>query len=91
MFKIQRSTNETSVIFTLSGRITAERLAELKKLLECEGRDHSLVLDLKEVKLVDRHAVSFLASCEAKGVNITNCPAYIREWIEKEAARSEES
>jgi len=41
---------------------------------------------MKEVKLVDRDVVSFLASCEAKGVNIVNCPAYIREWIQKEAA-----
>ena len=78
------------MVFTLSGRIKAARLAELEKLLECEGGDRSIVLDLKEVKLVDRDVVSFLASCEAKGVNIANCPAYIREWIEKEA-QSEES
>jgi anti-anti-sigma regulatory factor len=91
MFKIQRWADGKSVIFTLSGRLKAERLGELEKLLECEGRDHSLILDLREVKLVDRHTVSFLASCEAKGVNIENCPAYIREWIEKEAAQSEES
>ena len=91
MFKIQRSTDEQNIIFTLSGRIEAEGLAELEKLLECEGRDRSLVLDLKDVKLVDRHAVSFLANCEAKGVNITNCPVYIREWIQNEPAQSEES
>jgi anti-anti-sigma regulatory factor len=90
MFKIQRSAGEKGVVFTLSGRIKADRLAELEKLLECEAGDHSLVLDLKEVKLVDRDVVSFLAGCEAKGVNIANCPAYIREWIEREAAQSED-
>jgi anti-anti-sigma regulatory factor len=90
MFKIQRSAEGGAVVFTLSGRIKAARLAELEKLLECEAGDRSIVLDLKEVKLVDRDVVSFLASCEAKGVNIANCPAYIREWIEKEA-QSEES
>ena len=79
------------VVFTLSGRIKAVRLAELEKLLKCEAGDHNLVLDLQEVKLVDRDAVSFLANCESKGVNIANCPTYIREWIEKEAAQSEES
>jgi anti-anti-sigma regulatory factor len=91
MFKIQRSADENSVILTLSGRIKAERLAELEKLLKCEASDHSLVLDLKEVKLVDRDVVSFLANWESKGVNIANCPAYIREWIEKETVRSEDS
>ena len=85
MFKIQRSANGKFVVFALSGRIKAARLAELQKLLESEADDHSLVLDLNEVKLVDRDVVSFLASCEAKGVNIANCPAYIREWIEGEA------
>jgi len=88
MFKIQRSAEGGAVVFTLSGRIKAARLAELEKLLECEAGDRSIVLDLKEVKLVDRDVVSFLASCEAKGVELTNCPAYIREWIEKEVAQA---
>ena len=74
-------------MFTLSGRIKAARLDELQKLLQSEADDQRLVLDLKEVKLVDREAVGFLASCEAKGVNIANCPAYIREWIERETAQ----
>jgi anti-anti-sigma regulatory factor len=87
MFKIQRSDGEF-VVFTLSGRIKAARLAELQQLLECEAGDHKLVLDLKEVKLVDRDVVGFLASCETKGIKLVNCPAYIREWIEKEAAQS---
>ena len=86
MFRIQRSAEGKFVVFTLSGRIKAERLAELQKLLEFETSDHNLVLDLKEVKLVDRDVVSYLARCESKGVNIANCPAYIREWIEGEAS-----
>jgi len=83
MFKIERSDGE-SVVLSVSGRITAADLAELQKLLECEAGDHSLVLDLREVKLVDRDVVRFLLSCEAKGVKLANCPAYIREWIERE-------
>jgi anti-anti-sigma regulatory factor len=87
MFKIQRFADAKFVVFTLSGRLKATGLAELQRLLECEADGHNLVLDLNEVKLVDRDVVSFLASCEAKGVNIANCPAYIREWIQKEAAQ----
>jgi anti-anti-sigma regulatory factor len=84
MFRIQRSANGRLIVFTLSGRIKAARVDELQRLLESEANDHRLVLDLKEVKLVDRETVGFLASCEAKGVKLTNCPAYIREWIEQE-------
>ena len=52
MFRIERSANGKVVVFTLSGRIKAGRMDELQKLLESEANDHSLVLDLKEVKLV---------------------------------------
>ena len=88
MFKIQKSSNEKSVVFSLSGRITGAVLAELQKLLKDEADD--IALDLKDVKLVNREAVIFLASCEAKGMQVANCPRYIREWIEKEVTQSEE-
>jgi hypothetical protein len=43
-----------------------------------------VTLDLAELKLVDSGAVEFLAACEAKGIKLENCPAYIREWINRE-------
>jgi anti-anti-sigma regulatory factor len=82
--RIQRSTKEDVVTFTLSGRIKAEEVAELQRLFEVEGQDHRVVLDLKEVKLVDQDAVRFLAGCEANGTQLVNCPAYVREWIVRE-------
>ena len=82
--KIQISTKGEDVTFTLSGRINAEEVAELQRLFKAEGQDHRIVLDLKEVKLVDLEAVRFLACCEGNGVQIEECPAYIREWIVRE-------
>jgi anti-anti-sigma regulatory factor len=82
--RIQRSAKEDVVTFTLSGRIKAEEVAELQRLFEVEGQDHRVVLDLKEVKLVDQDAVRFLAGCEANGTQLVNCPAYVREWIVRE-------
>ena len=89
-FKIERSSNGKSIVFTVSGRIKAAALTELQKLLKSEPRDHNVALDFKYVKLVDRDVVIFLASCEATGVKLANCPRYIREWIEKEMTQSEE-
>jgi hypothetical protein len=82
--KIQRSVNGALVVFTLSGRIEMEHLAELQKLFEIDAQDLAIVLDMKEVKLVDRNAVTFLARCEAEGTTLDNCPAYIRRWIARE-------
>jgi anti-anti-sigma regulatory factor len=85
--RIQKAARAKVVVFALSGRIRAEEVAELQRLFEVEGQDHGIVLDLKEVKLVDRDAVQFLARCEANGTELENCPAYIREWIGREGPR----
>jgi hypothetical protein len=82
--RVQKSAKGGVVAFTLSGRIRTEEVAELQRLFEAEGEDRRIVLDLKEVKLVDRDAVRFLARCEAQGVRLKNCPPYIREWIKGE-------
>jgi hypothetical protein len=85
MLKIQRKANG-KVILTLSGRIQAEDIDELGRLLESEGPGHA-ALDLKDVTLVYRPAVKFLAACEANGIKLENCPAYVREWIRRESGR----
>ncbi len=83
MLKIQRSQNG-QVVFTLSGRIEVEDVAELQRLFALETTGRQLVLDLKDVTIVDRDAVKFLARCEAIRIKLENCPPYIREWIERE-------
>jgi len=82
MLKIERLAHGQSVIFSLSGRIEMEDVAELQRLFEAE--DHNVIMNLKEVTLVDRDAVRFLARCEADSIKLENCPAYIREWIVRE-------
>lgn len=85
MLKIQRSTNG-DIVFTMSGRLRAENVSELSALLAAESVGRALVLDLRDVVLVDREIVRFLRACEGDGVELRNCPPYIREWI----ARGEE-
>ena len=63
-------------------------MTELRRLLSLETADRPLALDLKDVTLVDRLAVRFLARCEADSIELENCPPYIREWIKRESSRS---
>jgi len=84
MLRIHTSINEDQVIFQVSGRIEAQDVVELERLIHCEADGHSLVLDLEDVKLVNREAVRFLAECEARGAKLRNSPAYIRDWVAKE-------
>ena len=69
-------------VFTLSGHMKAEEVAELKALFDTDYRN--IVLDLRDVRLADRDAVKFLRSCEKDEMKLENCPAYVREWMERE-------
>jgi hypothetical protein len=89
VLRIRRSGDAKLATFTLSGRIEEKHIAELQELFDAEG-DVRLTLDLEEVRLVDREAVRFLASCEARGIQLINCPSYIREWIEQGAVQGYE-
>ncbi len=88
MLKILRSAKDESVILNLIGRIEEENLEELKRLLGSEASGHNLVLDMKDVTLVDQSAIRFLARCEADSVTLENSPAYIRDWIAAEKRRN---
>jgi anti-anti-sigma regulatory factor len=82
--RIDRSDERDRVVFTLTGRIQAEQVSELQTLVKSDLPDHNLVLDLKEVKLVDRDAVRFLGEIEAQGAKLRNCSPFVREWISRE-------
>jgi anti-anti-sigma regulatory factor len=87
MLKITRAANG-EVVWTLSGRMDAENVIELKSLFKSEAEGRRIVLDLKDLTLVDREAVRFLERCETDSIKLKNCPAYIREWITRERGGS---
>jgi hypothetical protein len=77
---------EDLVILCISGRITGQDVDILRDLLDQEKS--AVAIDLKDVLLVDREAVEFLARCDSNAVELRNCPAYIREWIKRERERT---
>lgn len=82
--RIQRSVEGERLVFTLMGRIQAMQVSELLALLRSEPPAHGIILDLEQVKLVDRDTVLFLALSETRGAELRNCSAYIRKWIDQE-------
>ena len=70
------------MVLRVSGRIQAEHVDTLRELLRLEKE--GVAIDLTEVILMDREAVKLLALSEANGIELRNCPAYIREWVSKE-------
>ena len=82
MLRIQRASNG-KIVFSLSGRIKPEDIGELRRLFSLEASTVRIVLNLRELVLADGDAVEFLAGCEAAGMTLNDCPAYVRTWIDR--------
>jgi hypothetical protein len=80
MLKITRAENG-EVVLKLSGRMSAENIAEVETLISAEPSGRRIILDLKDLRLVDQDVVSFLRRCETDNIQLKNCPGYIRKWI----------
>jgi anti-anti-sigma regulatory factor len=78
-----RRTENGRVLFTLSGRIETEDVKHLQQLLAVETSGKHLILDLRDVTLVNQDAVKFLSLCEADGIELDHCPLHVREWIDQ--------
>lgn len=80
MLKIGRTANG-GVVFTVSGRMDSESIAELERVFRSEANGCHMILDLKDLTLANQDAIKFLKRCEASGITLKDCPAYVREWI----------
>lgn len=78
-----RRTGNGQILFTLSGRIETEDIKQLQQLLAVETSGQQLILDLRDVTLVNQDAVRFLGRCEADSIKLENCPLHIRKWIDE--------
>ena len=84
MLRIEKETDGCVSKLKLSGRIQSGCIARIRSTMNdgCVRK----ILDLREVTLVDVGAVRFLISCENEGVELVQCPLYVREWMFRERA-----
>jgi hypothetical protein len=89
-FMIETAARGTFTVFSLSGRIENQAIAELRRLFRRQTDCRDIILDLKDVVTIDREVMSFFVVCEADGVTLENCAAYIREWMAREKIEGNE-
>lgn len=87
MLRIEKDSCESVTRFRLSGRMQSEQIASIRS--EMDGGCTSKVLDLSEVTLVDLGVIQFLISCQDAGVELVQCPPYVREWMLRERAEAQ--
>jgi hypothetical protein len=84
MLRIEKDSDGCVTRLLLSGHIQSDRIACIRSAMNdgCARR----ILDLREVTLVDIAVVRFLINCEDEGIEMVQCPPYVREWIVRERA-----
>jgi len=83
--RIDRLSTEQGLVLHISGRIAAEAVEVVRAALD---EFPVVAIEIADVEVVDGDAVKLLAHTEAEGIELRNCPAYIREWITKERESS---
>lgn len=83
--KIESAFDGRTATLRLSGRIEEDHLAEIQA--EVRRYQPRLAFNLGEATLVDRAVVRFFAAREVEGVELLECPRYIREWIARERSQ----
>lgn len=85
MLRIEKDSDGTVTRVRLSGRLESNLIAGIQSAI---GEGSAIkILDLSEVTIVDLGAVRFLIRCEDDGIELVQCPAYVREWIHRERAQ----
>jgi hypothetical protein len=80
--RIETALRGKLTILRLIGQIRTSDLEELQG--QVDKNESPMQFDLDELTLVDVGVVRFLSQCENRGVELENCPLYIREWIKRE-------
>jgi hypothetical protein len=86
-FRLERCSNGGRCVLRLIGNVRSGDLEEIGRELDACGP--GATLDLEEVAVVSVEVIRFLAERERRGCTLSGCPAYVREWISREAERHE--
>jgi hypothetical protein len=79
MLRIEKNSDGCVTRLRLSGRIQSDQIASIRSEMgdDCTRK----ILDLKDVTLVDLEVVRYLITCEDAGIELLQCPPYVREWM----------
>jgi hypothetical protein len=80
--ELEQHPAERYVRVLLNGKFSEDALAAVERsICEAESSHRRVFVDLSEVTLVDRKAAEYLSARASNGVQLVNCPPYLRRWI----------
>jgi anti-anti-sigma regulatory factor len=84
MLRIEKVQDRGATTLRLNGRIQSEHLDDIHAQMDDDSV--RIILDLSEVTLVDVEVIQSLGGCEKAGIELVDCPPFVREWILRERA-----
>jgi anti-anti-sigma regulatory factor len=77
-----------AVTVVVHGTLNAASVADFDRALErARHLDESVILDLSDVKLIDRPTLQYLIDLMQHDVRLVICPDYVEHWIYRESSR----
>ena len=77
-----------AVTLAVCGTLNAAHVADFDRALgQVRALERPVVLDLSDVRLIDRPALKYLIDLMQHDVRLVICPDYVRHWIDREASR----
>ena len=80
-----------AVTLGVGGNVSKDALAEIDRFITLERSHQRVVIDLSEVTLLDHAAARYFSDKLNRGVELVNCPRYIRHWISPQIAHEPEN
>ena len=80
-------TSDRRVTVLIAGTITSEHVSEIKSRLEQLQRSYSIILDLGQLRHIDREGVSLFVWATQMGTSLLNAAPWIGTWIALEGER----
>jgi anti-anti-sigma regulatory factor len=87
--RIETRVEVTGVVtLVVGGTLNSSVIADLdRSLAHARELREPIVLDLREVALIDSPALKYLIDMKQNDVGLVICPDYVEHWMERESSR----
>jgi anti-anti-sigma regulatory factor len=86
--RIDTRLDDRAVTLSVSGTLTTAAVADFERVLdEARRLQRPIVLDLTNVRLIDRPTLKYLIDVMEHDVRLVVCPDYVEHWMYRETTR----
>jgi len=86
--RVETTIEDSAVTLSVVGTLTASAVADFERALDAARRlQRPIVLDLTNVRLIDRPTLKYLIDVMEQDIRLVVCPDYVEHWMYRESTR----